>query len=78
MNVRSSHTYRSVDVLFVDEAEQLSRAKVRAIFRVVKAMVLLGDPQQSQQPAQGSHPEVTEVPAPAQMKLLRNSNIRRR
>ena len=55
--------YQSVDVLFVDEAAQLSLANVLAISGAAKSIVLLGDPQQLQQPIQGTHPEGTEVSA---------------
>lgn len=51
----------SVDVLFVDEAGQLSLIDTLAVSQATKNMVLLGDPQQLKQPQQGSHPEGTEV-----------------
>jgi uncharacterized protein len=47
----------SVDVLFVDEAGQMSLANVLAISQAAQSIVLLGDPQQLEQPQQGSHPE---------------------
>ena len=47
----------SVDVLFVDEAAQMSLADVLAISHAGKDLVLLGDPQQLDQPMQGAHPE---------------------
>lgn len=53
----------SVDVLFVDEAAQMSLANVLAISQAAKRLVLLGDPQQLDQPMQGSHPEGTDVSA---------------
>ena len=46
----------AVDVLFVDEAGQISLANVVAISRATESLVLLGDPQQLDQPMQGSHP----------------------
>jgi uncharacterized protein len=46
----------AVDVLFVDEAGQISLANVVAIARATNSIVLLGDPQQLDQPLQGSHP----------------------
>ena len=46
----------SVDVLFVDEAGQLSLADTLAVAQAGKSMVLLGDPQQLEQPQKGSHP----------------------
>lgn len=53
----------SVDVLFVDEAAQMALANVLAISQAARAVVLLGDPQQLDQPVQGSHPEGTECSA---------------
>ncbi|MBN8211317.1 MAG: TM0106 family RecB-like putative nuclease [Xanthomonadales bacterium] len=53
----------SVDVLFVDEAAQMSLANVLAISQAAPRLVLLGDPQQLDQPMQGSHPEGTDVSA---------------
>jgi uncharacterized protein len=46
-----------VDVLFVDEAGQTSLANVLAASQAAKSVVLLGDPQQLEQPQQGTHPE---------------------
>jgi uncharacterized protein len=46
----------SVDVLFVDEAGQISLANVLAMGSSTASLVLLGDPQQLDQPLQGSHP----------------------
>ena len=45
-----------IDVLFVDEAGQISLANVLAMGRATDSIVLLGDPQQLDQPLQGSHP----------------------
>ena len=53
----------SVDVLFVDEAAQMSLANVLAISHAAPSLVLLGDPQQLDQPTQGTHPDDTEVSA---------------
>jgi uncharacterized protein len=47
----------AVDVLFVDEAGQISLANVMSIARATKNLVLLGDPQQLDQPLKGTHPE---------------------
>jgi predicted RecB family nuclease len=47
----------SVDVLFVDEAAQVSLANVLAVSHAAPSLVLLGDPRQLDQPMQGSHPE---------------------
>ncbi|WP_246805944.1 MULTISPECIES: DEAD/DEAH box helicase [unclassified Ensifer] len=53
----------SVDVLIVDEAAQISLANVLAVSQAGPALVLLGDPRQLEQPAQGSHPDGTDVSA---------------
>ncbi|MEJ7740294.1 MAG: TM0106 family RecB-like putative nuclease [Chitinophagaceae bacterium] len=53
----------AVDVLFVDEAGQLSLTDALAVSQAAKNIVLLGDPQQLKQPQQGSHPEGTGVSA---------------
>lgn len=45
-----------VDVLFVDEAGQVSLANAVAAGMAAKNLVLVGDPQQLDQPVQGSHP----------------------
>jgi uncharacterized protein len=55
--------FESVDVLFVDEAGQMSLANVLAVAQAAKNIVLLGDPQQLDQPQQGSHPDGTDVSA---------------
>jgi predicted RecB family nuclease len=46
----------SVDVLFIDEAGQMSLSDVLAASQAAKSLVLLGDPQQLDQPQQGIHP----------------------
>lgn len=51
----------SVEVLFVDEAGQMSLADAVAISQAAKSMVLLGDPQQLDQPQQGVHPPGVDV-----------------
>lgn len=53
----------AVDILFVDEAGQMSLADVLAASQAARSLVLLGDPQQLEQPIQGSHPEGTAVAA---------------
>ena len=55
--------FEAVDVLFVDEAAQMSLANVLAVSQACTTLVLLGDPQQLEQPMQGSHPEGTAVSA---------------
>ena len=52
----SSKMIDAVDVLFVDEAGQISLANVVAMARATDSLVLLGDPQQLDQPLKGSHP----------------------
>ena len=47
----------SVDTLFVDEAGQMSLANALAVSHCAESIVLLGDPQQLDQPKKGSHPE---------------------
>jgi len=53
----------SVDVLFVDEAGQMSLANVLALSPAATSIVLLGDPQQLDQPQRGLHPLGAEVSA---------------
>jgi predicted RecB family nuclease len=53
----------SVDVLFVDEAGQMSLANVLALSPATTSIVLLGDPQQLDQPQRGLHPLGAEVSA---------------
>ena len=53
----------AVDVLFVDEAGQMSLANVVAVSQAANSVVLLGDPQQLEQPRKGSHPDGVDVSA---------------
>jgi superfamily I DNA and/or RNA helicase len=53
----------SVDVLFVDEAGQMALANVLALSPAATSTVLLGDPQQLDQPQRGLHPLGAEVSA---------------
>jgi uncharacterized protein len=55
--------YESVDVLFIDEAGQMSLADVLSVSQAAKKLVLLGDPQQLERPLKGSHPEGAEKSA---------------
>ena len=55
--------FQAVDVLFVDEAAQMSLANVLAVSQAARTVVLIGDPQQLDQPMQGSHPDGTDVSA---------------
>jgi len=57
----------SVDVLFVDEAGQMSLADVLAVSQAATSIVLLGDPQQLNQPQQGVHPPGVDVSALAHL-----------
>jgi predicted RecB family nuclease len=55
--------FECVDVLFIDEAGQMSLADVLAVSQAAKRLVLLGDPQQLERPTKGSHPEGAEKSA---------------
>ena len=57
----------SVDVLFVDEAGQMSLANVLALSQAASSVVLLGDPQQLDQPQRGVHPPGADVSALAHL-----------
>ena len=57
----------SVHGLFVDEAGQMSLANVLASAPAGKNLVLLGDPQQLEQPQKGSHPEGSDISALAHL-----------
>ncbi len=59
----STDAANAVDVLFIDEAAQMSLANVLAVSQAASSIVLLGDPQQLDQPMQGSHPDGTDVSA---------------
>jgi uncharacterized protein len=52
-----------VDILFVDEAGQMSLANAMAIAPSAHNFVLIGDPRQLDQPLQGCHPVGAEVSA---------------
>lgn len=52
-----------VDVLFVDEAAQMSLANVLAVSHAAPLIVMLGDPRQLEQPMRASHPDGTDVSA---------------
>lgn len=53
----------ALDYLFVDEAGQMSLTNVLTISRAAKNIILLGDPQQLEQPTKGAHPENADVSA---------------
>jgi len=52
-----------LDYLFVDEAGQMSLTHVLTVSRAAKNIILLGDPQQLEQPQRGSHPEGADISA---------------
>jgi predicted RecB family nuclease len=56
-----------VEALFVDEAGQVSLANAVAVSAAAPVLVLLGDPQQLDQPLQGTHPPGTERSALAHL-----------
>jgi predicted RecB family nuclease len=64
-----------LDVLFVDEAGQMALAQVLAAGRAARNLILLGDPQQLEQPTRGAHEDGADVAAlvhlvgPAQVTL---------
>ena len=53
----------TLDYLFVDEAGQMSLAHVLASSRAARNVILLGDPQQLEQPQKASHPEGADIAA---------------
>jgi uncharacterized protein len=53
----------TLDYLFVDEAGQISLAQALATSPAARNLVLLGDPQQLEQPQKAAHPEGAEVAA---------------
>lgn len=57
----------SVDVLVMDEAGQTSLANALAISQAAASLVLLGDPQQLDQPQKGVHPPGADVSALAHL-----------
>lgn len=59
----SDAAINQLDYLFVDEAGQMSLTQVLAASRSAKNLILLGDPQQLEQPQKGSHPEGSDVAA---------------
>ena len=54
---------KSVDVLVIDEAGQVSLANVLAVARAATTLVLVGDPAQLEQPQKGVHPPGADVSA---------------
>lgn len=54
---------KSVDVLIVDEASQMSLANTLAVAHAATNLILLGDPQQLGQPSQAAHPPGADASA---------------
>lgn len=52
-----AEAHDALDVLVVDEAAQMSLANVVAVAQAARTLVLLGDPQQLDQPTKGTHPD---------------------
>ncbi len=52
---------QKLDYLFIDEAGQMSLAQSLAAMRAAKNVILLGDPQQLEQPQRAAHPEGSDV-----------------
>jgi predicted RecB family nuclease len=52
-----------LDYLFIDEAGQMALATALAAARAARNVVLLGDPQQLEQPQRGAHPDGADVAA---------------
>jgi uncharacterized protein len=59
----STQCIDTLDYLFIDEAGQMSLAYVLAASRCAKNLILLGDPQQLEQPQQAAHPEGSDISA---------------
>lgn len=57
----------TVDMLFVDEAGQMSLANALAVSQAASSLVVLGDPQQLDQPQRGVHPPGADVSALAHL-----------
>jgi predicted RecB family nuclease len=51
----------SVDVLFIDEAGQMCLTDAVSVCEATRSLVLVGDPQQLEQPIQGTHPDGVAV-----------------
>ncbi|MDV3307746.1 MAG: TM0106 family RecB-like putative nuclease, partial [Cyclobacteriaceae bacterium] len=53
----------ALDYLIIDEAGQMSLSQALAASRAAKNLILLGDPQQLEQPQRGAHPENSGIAA---------------
>lgn len=58
-----TNSVEKLDYLFIDEAGQMSLSHALAASRAAYNLVLLGDPQQLEQPQKGAHPEGSDVAA---------------
>ena len=58
---------QQLDYLFIDEAGQMSLPMALAAARAAKNVVLLGDPQQLEQPQRAAHPQGSDVAALAHL-----------
>lgn len=58
-----ANSQEKLDYLFIDEAGQMSLSHALAASRAAKNLILLGDPQQLEQPQKGAHPEGSDVAA---------------
>lgn len=63
----ASPKLKAVDVLFIDEAGQLSLANALAAAMAARSVVLVGDPQQLDQPLLAAHPPGTDRSALAHL-----------
>ena len=70
-------TFETVDVLLVDEAGQMSLANVLAVSPTAKTVVLIGDPQQLDQPTQGSYCSKGQAAPPSITSLMVSRQYRR-
>jgi len=59
----SDEAAECLDYLFIDEAGQMALAQALAAARSARNVVLLGDPQQLEQPTKGAHPDGADVAA---------------
>ncbi|HUP23108.1 MAG TPA: TM0106 family RecB-like putative nuclease [Thermoanaerobaculia bacterium] len=55
--------FQQVDVLVVDEAGQMALANVLAVSQAARSVILIGDPQQLEQPQKATHPDGTGLSA---------------
>ena len=63
----SSALTEKLDYLFIDEAGQMALATALTTARAAKNVILLGDPQQLEQPQRATHPEGSEIAALAHL-----------